>query len=273
MDIDYADRLTDDPSITMPPRSFPIFFFHSFFHSSFYQSPPVPLTIPAAYKGTQFPAARNCFSLFRSDTLSRLSCIFIHGASLHSPVFGRYSSLLPPVSPIPRIPQLLRSSTSVIVTEAHWTLSTMRGYRARVVDAPTLAAAQPRPLRIQRMPRIYLRARCVCFSHENAIDGRLFVDASDSALDRAVSIAAWLDSNFRMNRAEKGHVILVGNQNGWSFSAGDSECFVRYASSSQSWLSFAPRVKFARRVGLKKLFETVTLVVLNARYEYANRRI
>lgn len=106
------------------------------------------------------PAALNCFSLFRSDTLSRLSCIFIRGASLHSPLFGRYTSLLPFVSPIPEPP---RSSTSVIVIEAHWTLSLQcRLSRALSTHQPSTVVAAFANATHAVVPRTYLRAYAAC---------------------------------------------------------------------------------------------------------------
>lgn len=116
-------------------RCFSIFLF------LFLSISPVPLTIPVPYKGTQF-RRRGIVSASFETTLSRLSCIFIRGASLHSPLFGRYSSLLLFVSPIPRTSP---SSSLLYFRYSHRSALNFlynAGYHTRVVDAPTLAAAQ-----------------------------------------------------------------------------------------------------------------------------------
>lgn len=146
----------------------------------------VPLTIPVTYKGTQFRRAELFQSLsratlcpvYRAYSYAVHRCIHRPGHPIHRPF-----PLFP--NPGPSLFHFRHSQRSALNS-----LSTMR--LSRVVDAqPSTVVAAQRGLCecsacMPRALRTRLRARCVCFPHENAIDGCLFVDASDTVC--AVSI-------------------------------------------------------------------------------------
>lgn len=213
--IDYADRPIDDPSITVLSLSlsFPSFY------SPFLLISTVPLTIPVPYKGTQFRRAELFQSL--SERHSVPFIVHIHTrciVAFTARPFLPLPPFLPPPPPRYLPPSLLPlfpnpgrppRSPSVIVTEAHWTSLYNAGYRARVVDA-TLDCRRGTTRPLQCIPAC-LCVRCVRFPHENAIGGRLFVDAFDAEPARRllysrkrVSIAD--DSRYRfgsgMNRTD-----------------------------------------------------------------------
>lgn len=175
--------------------------------------------IAVPYKGTQF-RRRGIVSASFEATLCPVYRAYSY--AVHRCI-RRYSVAIPPSYrsfPLsPEAPLAPRSSTSVIVTEAHWTLSTMRGYRARVVDAPTRLSLRHNAAFANAMHAArrvtYLRARCVCFPHENAIDGRLFVDVSDAV--HAVSNARF-EFPYESNGSEWCSTIFVGvidDRSGW----------------------------------------------------------
>jgi len=156
MSIDYANRLTDDSSITMRHTlaSFP------FFYSFFYQSPLSLWRFPCRTKERSSGSAE----LFQPLSKRHCPVYRAYSYAVHRCI-RRYSVAIPPSYSFPYPPNPLapRSSTSVIVTEAHWTLSTIPAI-ARVVDAPTLDCryGTTRPLRMQRMPRVRTCVHVAC---------------------------------------------------------------------------------------------------------------
>jgi len=174
----------DDPSITMRHTEHSLSF--SIFYSFFLSISSVSLTILVPYKGTQF---RRHWIVSVSFEATLCPVYRAYSYAVHRCIH-RYSVAIPPSYhsfPLSLNPSLLYFRHSH--RSALNSLSTMPAI-ARVVDAPTLdcRCGTTRPLRMQRMPW-YLRAHCVCFSHENAIDGRLFVDASNASdAVRAASI-------------------------------------------------------------------------------------
>lgn len=172
-----------------------LFHFLKFFF--FLSISPVPLTIPVPYKGTQF-RRRGIVSASFEATLCPVYRAYSY--AVHR-CRRRYSVAIPPSYRFPLSPAPPSSSLLYFRYSHRSALNSLynAGYRARVVDAPTLdcRCGTTRPLRMQRMPRAaprtYLRARCVCFSHENAIDGRFVVDASDAVPAASIWISVWIE--------------------------------------------------------------------------------
>lgn len=117
MGIDYADRLTDDPSITMHHALAPF----PFFLFLFFINLPCPFDDSRCRTKERSSGGAELFQPLFEATLCPVYRAYSY--AVHRCI-RRYSVAIPPsrrvrFSPIPRRPLAPRSSTSVIVTEAH----------------------------------------------------------------------------------------------------------------------------------------------------------
>lgn len=172
-------QLMNDPSITMHRA----LVFLPFFFIPLFINLHCPFDDSRDVQRNAVPARGIVSVSFASDTLSRLSCIFIRGASLHSPP-GHPTHCSFPLfpNPGPSLFHFRHSHRSALNSLYNAAIARCRRATLDCRRGTTRGLCEFSACRARCVP-VCVHVAC-CFPRENAIDGCLFVDVSRYRLRR-----------------------------------------------------------------------------------------